>query len=84
MGERGQLDGERSRQITPVELLGKFYYNRGVELLRNGQFADGTRAAGNEPALTRRSRRPRESGCRAEQLGGRAIARRSATARPRR
>jgi tetratricopeptide (TPR) repeat protein len=31
----------RARQLTPVELLGKFYYNRGVELLKTGQFADG-------------------------------------------
>ena len=29
------------RQITPVELLAKFYYNRGVELLKERQFADG-------------------------------------------
>jgi tetratricopeptide (TPR) repeat protein len=29
------------RQITPVELLGKFYYNRGVELLRDRQYAEG-------------------------------------------
>jgi tetratricopeptide (TPR) repeat protein len=32
---------QRARQLTPVELLGKFYYNRGVELLKTGQFADG-------------------------------------------
>jgi tetratricopeptide (TPR) repeat protein len=31
----------RARQLTPVELLGKFYYNRGVELLKTSQFADG-------------------------------------------
>jgi tetratricopeptide (TPR) repeat protein len=31
----------RVRQITPVELLGKFYYNRGVELLKDRQFAEG-------------------------------------------
>ncbi len=29
------------RQISLVELLGKFYYNRGVELLKQQQFADG-------------------------------------------
>ena len=29
------------RQISPVELLGKFYYNRGVELLQDRQFAEG-------------------------------------------
>jgi tetratricopeptide (TPR) repeat protein len=29
------------RQITPVELLGKFYYNRGVELLKDRQFDKG-------------------------------------------
>src|SRR5439155_9293563 len=29
------------RQITLVELLGKFYYNRGVELLKEQQFAEG-------------------------------------------
>jgi len=30
-----------ARQITPVELLGKFYYNRGVELLRDRRYAEG-------------------------------------------
>lgn len=30
-----------SRQITPVELLGKFYYNRGVQALKDGKFAAG-------------------------------------------
>ncbi len=30
-----------ARQITPVELLGKFYYNRGVELLRDRQYSEG-------------------------------------------
>jgi tetratricopeptide (TPR) repeat protein len=30
-----------SRRLTPIELLGKFYYNRGVEQLRAGQFAEG-------------------------------------------
>jgi len=29
------------RQISPIELLGKFYYNRGVELLKDRQFAEG-------------------------------------------
>jgi tetratricopeptide (TPR) repeat protein len=29
------------RQLTPVELLGKFYYNRGVELLKERQFGEG-------------------------------------------
>jgi tetratricopeptide (TPR) repeat protein len=29
------------RQISPVELLGKFYYNRGVELLKDRQFVEG-------------------------------------------
>lgn len=29
------------RQLTMVELLGKFYYNRGVELLKQQQFAEG-------------------------------------------
>src|SRR5205823_7622365 len=28
------------RQLTNVELLGKFYYNRGVELLQERQFAE--------------------------------------------
>jgi hypothetical protein len=31
----------RGRRITPVELLGKFYYNRGVQMLRDRQFAEG-------------------------------------------
>ena len=30
-----------ARQISPVQLLGKFYYNRGVAQLRDNQFADG-------------------------------------------
>ena len=34
-------DASPARQITPVELLGKFYYNRGVELLERKQFAAG-------------------------------------------
>jgi hypothetical protein len=29
------------RQITPVELLGKFYYNRGVQALKDREFATG-------------------------------------------
>jgi hypothetical protein len=32
---------DQARQITQVELLGKFYYNRGVLRLRERQFADG-------------------------------------------
>jgi len=31
----------RARHITPVELLGKFYYNRGVQALKNREFAAG-------------------------------------------
>lgn len=30
-----------ARRITPIELLGKFFYNRGVELLKDRQFAEG-------------------------------------------
>lgn len=30
-----------TRRLTPVELLGKFYYNRGIDALRSGQFATG-------------------------------------------
>jgi tetratricopeptide (TPR) repeat protein len=30
-----------SRRLTPIELLGKFYYNRGVDKLRDGRFAEG-------------------------------------------
>jgi len=30
-----------ARRITPVELLGKFYYNRGVQMLRDRRFAEG-------------------------------------------
>src|SRR4029079_3273748 len=29
------------RQITPIELLGKFFYNRGIELLKAQQFNEG-------------------------------------------
>jgi tetratricopeptide (TPR) repeat protein len=29
------------RRLTPVELLGKFYYNRGVEQLRSGRYSAG-------------------------------------------
>jgi len=32
---------ELQRRITPVELLGKFYYNRGVQLLEGRQYAAG-------------------------------------------
>jgi tetratricopeptide (TPR) repeat protein len=31
----------RARKITPVELVGKFYYNRGVELVQARKFAAG-------------------------------------------
>jgi tetratricopeptide (TPR) repeat protein len=31
----------QARRITPIELLGKFYYNRGVQLLQDRRFADG-------------------------------------------
>ena len=30
-----------ARQISPQELLGRFYYNRGVQLLARGQYAEG-------------------------------------------
>jgi tetratricopeptide (TPR) repeat protein len=30
-----------ARQISPVELLGKFYYNRGVQRLEEHQYAEG-------------------------------------------
>jgi hypothetical protein len=30
-----------SRLLSPVQLVGKFYYNRGVELLQRDQFAEG-------------------------------------------
>jgi len=45
-GAQRQLAPPRSsnqalRRLTPVELLGKFYYNRGVEELRAGRFAAG-------------------------------------------
>lgn len=33
-------DGDRS--LTDIELLGKFYYNRGVQRLQAGQYAEGT------------------------------------------
>jgi tetratricopeptide (TPR) repeat protein len=38
---RSGLPRSLGRQITPVELLGKLYYNRGVELLESGRFAEG-------------------------------------------
>src|SRR5439155_9643204 len=38
---RGAIHRYGVRQITPVELLGKFYYNRGVELLKEQQFHEG-------------------------------------------
>lgn len=34
-------DARTLRRLTPLELLGKFYYNRGVEQLRSGDFAAG-------------------------------------------
>jgi len=34
-------DSRAFRRLTPVELLGKFYYNRGVEELRAGRFSAG-------------------------------------------
>jgi tetratricopeptide (TPR) repeat protein len=38
---RSAVRRTNARQITAVELLGKFYYNRGVELLRERQYAEG-------------------------------------------
>lgn len=38
---RSTCGNREKRRLTPVELLGKFYYNRGVEQLRGGRFADG-------------------------------------------
>jgi hypothetical protein len=46
-GIRQPIDQQRllisreSRQLTLIELLGKFYYNRGVEQLREGRFEAG-------------------------------------------
>jgi tetratricopeptide (TPR) repeat protein len=36
-----RLSRQTFRRLTPVELLGKFYYNRGVEELRAGRFSAG-------------------------------------------
>jgi hypothetical protein len=38
---RESTDQSASRVLSPIELLGKFYYNRGVELLRAGGYHDG-------------------------------------------
>jgi tetratricopeptide (TPR) repeat protein len=38
---RPMIDVEGSRKLSHVELLGKFYYNRGVEMLRAGSYQDG-------------------------------------------
>jgi len=38
---RSRSNGSALRRLTPVELLGKFYYNRGVEELRSGRFSAG-------------------------------------------
>jgi tetratricopeptide (TPR) repeat protein len=40
-----------SRQITSTQLLGKFYYNRGVIALRQGQYAEGLRLVRTSLAL---------------------------------
>jgi tetratricopeptide (TPR) repeat protein len=45
---QGQPEG---RQLTPVELLGKFYYNRGVVLLQSGRFAEGLELLQNSLTL---------------------------------
>ncbi|HEY2416236.1 MAG TPA: hypothetical protein VGI40_28605 [Pirellulaceae bacterium] len=34
-------DQSASRVLSPIELLGKFYYNRGIELLRAGGYQEG-------------------------------------------
>jgi hypothetical protein len=39
------------RQITPLQLLGKFYYNRGVELLESRRFSAGLVLLQNSLAL---------------------------------
>jgi len=40
-GWESRRSTHRGRHITPVELIGKFYYNRGVQALMNSQFAVG-------------------------------------------
>jgi hypothetical protein len=54
-----------ARRITPVELLGRFYYNRGVLALRASEFSTGT-------ALLRTSLRldPRDADARENLLAG--------------
>jgi tetratricopeptide (TPR) repeat protein len=54
-----------ARQITPVELLGKFYYNRGVELLREHRFGEGLQLLQISLALD-----PRDSDARANMAAG--------------
>ena len=69
-----------TRRLTPTELLGKFYYNRGVEQLRTGQFAAGLAlvqiSLQLDPADADAAR---ESAGRSQQLGRRALPRTSAT-----
>jgi hypothetical protein len=36
-----QQNAQPVRRITPTQLLGKFYYNRGVQLLQEGEYAEG-------------------------------------------
>jgi tetratricopeptide (TPR) repeat protein len=40
-----------SRKITPQELLGKFYYNRGVQLLQEQRYAEGLKCVQQAVAL---------------------------------
>jgi hypothetical protein len=43
-GNPPALEGPPPREITPVQLAGRFYYNRGIELLQQRQFEGGVAA----------------------------------------
>jgi tetratricopeptide (TPR) repeat protein len=59
--------GERpdGRPLTPIELLGKLYYNRGVGLLQEGRFAEGLELLEHSVALD-----PQDADARANLVAG--------------
>jgi hypothetical protein len=59
------LEGPSPREITPVALVGRFHYNRGIELLENRQFEAGVAALQAASALD-----PLDEDARANLLAG--------------
>jgi tetratricopeptide (TPR) repeat protein len=60
-----KIASSRARQVTPTQLIGKFYYNRGVLALERGEYAVGVELLRQSLALD-----PRDSEARKNLLAG--------------